>query len=205
MCETASPAQERKDKAGGPEKTEKTVLGSSVFHSPLSKAETYYLAEPRDDLLKVDARIGHARLTGVYDSGSQINVLSDKYMNKCGLPITTEGIDWYRITGVNGGLVRCVGIIPNARIYITENEHVTIGDLVIIEHAGFDLLLGRPWITVNRAGTNEEDDGTYLTFRSKGRPYSVNVSPNPDNDSKNSSVQVLAKPLPSTYVVAAAS
>ena len=203
--EASSPAQEKSDKAGGPEKTEKTVLGSNVFHTPPSKSGTYHLDEPRDDLLKVPVRIGKATMTGVYDSGSQINVLSDKFAGKCGLPITTEGIERYKITGVNGGLARCVGIIPKAKIYVTDNEYVTIGDLVIIEHAGFDLLLGRPWITVNRAGTSEEDDGTHLVFKSKGIEFSVNVSPNPDYESKVAGVRGFPQTQPSTYVVAAAS
>ena len=56
--EVPSPAQERKDKVEVPEKTEKTVLGSTVSHLPPSTIETYQLAEPRDDLLKIQARIG---------------------------------------------------------------------------------------------------------------------------------------------------
>jgi len=203
--EVSSPAQEKREKAGEPEKTEKTVLGSNVSHLLPSSIESFQLAEPRDELLKVAAKIGRTWMNGVYDTGSQINVLSDRFMHTCGLPVTTEGVERYRITGVNGGLARCVGIIPKARIYITESEWVTIGDLVIIEHAGFDLLLGRPWITVNRAGTEEKDDGTYLTFRSKGKRYSVNVLPNPDYDEKLDEPLVLTEAPPSTYVVAAVS
>lgn len=56
----------------------------------------------------------------------------------------TEGAEHYKISGVNGGFACCVGIIPNARIYLTESEIETIGELVAVEHTGFDLLLGRP-------------------------------------------------------------
>ena len=118
-------------------------------------------------------------MEGVYDSGSQINVLSDKFMKTCGLPITTEGCDRFRISGVSGGLACCVGRIPNAKIFLTDSELETVGDLVIVEDSGFDLLLGRPWITTNRVGTHEEDEGTYLTFRSNGEDYDVNISPDP--------------------------
>ena len=160
------------------EKNEKTVLRACISQPLPQVSECYHLAEPRDDLLKVPARIGQARMTGVYDSGSQINVISDKFIHTCGLPVTTKGIEHYKITGVSGGLAHCIGVIPNATIYITDEEWATVGELVVIKHAGFDLLLGRPWSTMNRAGTSEEDDGTYLSFRSKGEEHSVNISPN---------------------------
>jgi hypothetical protein len=164
-------ASERKEKA------EKTVLGSSVSKS--YRASDNRLGEPRDELLKVPAKVGRAKMMGVFDSGSQINVLSDKWAKRCGLPVSTDGIERYRITGVNGGIARCVGIIPNAKIYVTHNKLPTRGELVVVEHSGFDLLLGRPWGTANAAGMREAIEGTYLNFMSKGKEYEVNVAPNP--------------------------
>ena len=204
--EAFSPAQERKDKSDKTEKIERNALGSSLLQPLPQDSDGYQLCEPREDLPTVEARIGRARMEGVYDSGSQINVLSDKYAKVSGLPVTTEGTDRYRITGVNGGLARCVGIIPSARIYITENELVTVGDLIVIEHAGFDLLLGRPWITMNRAGTFEKDEGTYLTFRSRGRRYSTLAAENPHYKGKREQTQDWKQsqiPVSSNYAVAA--
>jgi len=177
------------------ETTEKTFLRTCLSQPLPQKSQSYHLAEPRDDLLKVPARVGQARMTGVYDSGSQINVISDRFMHKCGLPVTTEGIEHYKITGVNGGLAHCVGIIPNAEIYITDREFATVGELVVIKHAGFDLLFGRPWITMNRVGTSEEDDGTYLSFRSEGEEYSVNILPRFNYSEKGKEIPVWVNPL----------
>jgi hypothetical protein len=75
-------------------------------------------------------------MTGVFDCGSQVNVLSDRYAKMCGLPIMAEGAERYRITGVNGGLARCVGVIPNVRIYLTESELETHGELLVVKDGG---------------------------------------------------------------------
>ena len=174
----------------------KTVLRTCIIQLPPQKLESYHLAEPRDDLLEVPAMVEQARMMGVSDCGSQINVLSDRFMHKCGLPVITEGIECYKITGVSGGLAHCVGVIPNAQIYVTDKELETIGELVVIEHAGFDLLLGRPWITMNCAGTHEEDDGTYLSFRSEGEQHNINTSPSSSFSKKDEGIQAWMEPLP---------
>jgi hypothetical protein len=169
---------------------EKKVLGSSAAPQPLlDDSEETRVSKPseeatavmmaRDDLPTVAVRIGRARVKGVFDSGSQVNVLSEKFMRQCGLPVQTENLHRYRISGIDGGPAECVGVIPNAKIYLTESELPTVGDLVVVRDAVFDLLLGRPWGTGNAAGIREEKEGTYLNFRSKGGRYEVNVAPNP--------------------------
>ena len=176
----------------GLEKNEKNALGANVSQSFLRKYAGRALGDPRDELLKVPATIGRAKIMAVFDSGSQINVLSDKWLKTCGLPVCTDGIERYRITGVNGGLARCVGRIPNAKIYVTDSELETIGELIVVEECGFDLLLGRPWATVNRAGLREAIEGTYLSFNSEGDAYEVNVAPNPNFEEKLRGIEVAA-------------
>ena len=168
------------------EKVEKNALGANVSQSLIRENNRYPLGEPRDDLLIVEARVGRVTMPAVFDSGSQVNVLSEKWMKVCGLPVSTEGVERYRITGVNGGLARCVGMIPNAKIYLTDNDLVTIGDLIVVEHSGFDLLLGRPWATMNGAGLREAKEGTYINFLSQGKPFEVNACPNPSYEEKES-------------------
>ena len=163
----------------GPERREKNVYQSNLSQSLLQQQTRRRLGLPRDDLLRIAAKVGQAKVTAVFDSGSQVNVLSDQFVRRCGLPIMTEGSDRLKISGVNGGLARCTGIIPNAKIHLTESELETIGELVIVEDAGFDVLLGRPWATVNGAGLREAAEGTYLSFDSEGGRYEVLVSPNP--------------------------
>ena len=94
--------------------------------------------------------------------------------------MTTDGIERYKITGVNGGLARCIGIIPDAKIYVTDSELETVGELIVVKQSGFDLLLGRPWSTVNQAGLCEAAEGTYMSFLSKGTEYVINVAPDWD-------------------------
>ena len=177
---TAASKPQREASAQTPDRkgaTEKTALGANLSQSSELKRDSD-LQESRDELPTVLARVGRIQIPAVIDSGSQVNVLSDRWLKKCGLPITTQNANRYRITGVNGGLANCLGIIPNARIYLTESELVTVGDLLVVEHSSFDLLLGRPWATVNSGGLREEDDTTYLSFNSEGRPYETNASPN---------------------------
>ena len=167
-------------------KKEKNALGANVSQSSGLKGDECALGESRDGLLMVLARIGRATMPAVFDSGSQVNVLSEKWVRSCGLPVSTEGAERYRITGVNGGLARCVGIIPKAKIYLTDSELVTVGDLIVVEHSGFDLLLGRPWATMNGGGLREAREGTYLIFKSGGLNFEVNACPNPNYDEKQS-------------------
>jgi len=177
----------REGPSQAPEKTEgaeKNALGANVSLSSGKFGKGYTLGEPRDDLLIVTATVGKVEIPAVFDSGSQVNVLSDKWAKKCGLPVSTEHADRYRITGVNGGLAQCVGVIPNAKIYLGDNEFETIGDLIVVEHSGFDLLLGQPWAMINGGGLREADEGTYLIFKSRGYTYKVIISINPNFDEK---------------------
>ena len=169
---------------------EKKVLGSNVaprsflgnyeeMRASIPSEETRTVMVPRDDLPTVTAKIGEARMTGVFDSGSQVNVLSEKFMRHCKLPVQTENLHQYRISGIDGGPAVCVGFIPQAKISLTESGLPTIGDLVVVKEAVFDLLLGRPWATGNAAGIREEEEGTFLSFVSLDNKYEVNVAPNP--------------------------
>ena len=133
--------------------------------------------ETRDDLLTISARVGTRKLTGVFDSGSQANIISEECALGCGLPIQVKDLGKVRISGIDGGLAKCVGIIPEAAIYVTDSNLETFGQLLVIRDAAFKLLLGRPWGTRNRAGIREAPEGTYLSFQSQGTSYEINVSP----------------------------
>ena len=154
----------------------KSFFGSNVWQ-PLSNKEDGSEVETRDDLLMVSARIGNIPLTGVIDSGYQANIINEKYARACGLPIQVGGLEKIKISGVNGGLAKCVGVIPEAAIYVTDSQLETTGKLLVIEDAAFKLLLGRPWGTRNKIGIREANEGTYLSFDSKGERYEINVSP----------------------------
>ena len=165
------PTQEKK------EKTEKTVLWSSTVE-PLPQNLEKGKFDVRDDLPTVSARVGQATMMAIVDSGSQVNVMSEKYMRRCCLPVRTDNTHQYRITGIDGGPAMCIGIIPKATIFITEREIPTVGEIVVVKDAIFDLILGRPWTTGNGANLIEEPDGTYLELRNGEEHYSINVCPN---------------------------
>jgi hypothetical protein len=127
---------------------EKTILGSNLLKPPsltglnVGAAQDNSL-EVRDELLTVSAKIGEVKLNAVFDSGSQVNVLSEDYAEVCGLPIQKENLDRYKLTGVDGKSAQCVGIIPRTTILLTESELETIGQpIVVVKNSTFALLLG---------------------------------------------------------------
>jgi hypothetical protein len=166
-----TPDQKEPDEGDG-----KKSFGSNLWQ-PLSSTTDVTELETRDDLLMVSARVGDIQLTGVVDSGSQANIINERYARACGLPIQVGGLEKIKISGVNGGLAKCVGVIPEAAIYVTDSQLETTGKLLVIEDAAFKLLLGRPWGTRNGMGIREATEGTYLSFDSQGERYEINVSP----------------------------
>src|SRR6201992_1354106 len=170
---------ERKEKV-----EEKTVLGSNLLQPWSvgaveigSEAVPQEVPEVRDGLLEMDVKIGQGKFTGIFDSGSQLNVLSEQCAKRCGLPIQTKNLDSLKVAGI-GGLVNCVGIIPKANILLTESEVQTVGQpIAVIRDANFELLLGRPWGTRNKANLCEEPEGSLLYFNGPDGRYFVNLSP----------------------------
>ena len=165
--------QEKKEK----HENEKTVLWSNVW-GPFSEELEEQKFDIRDDLPMVSAKVGQAQMVGVIDSGSQVNVMSEKFMKKCCLPIRTDNTHQYRITGIDGGPAVCVGVIPETDILVTKTKIPTTGEIVAVKNAIFDLILGRPWTTGNGANLLERPEGTYLEIWKGKRHYVVNVCPN---------------------------
>ena len=168
----ARPTLEQKEKD---EQPGKSVFGTA-FDNPSKNLDSAKW-EARDELLTLSVRIGDVILKGIFDSGSQANIISEEYAKLSGLPIQMKDLGKVRISGIEGNPAKCVGIIPNASIFVTDNELETFGQLLVIRDATFDLLLGRPWGSGNGGGIREAPEGTYLIFESHGIEYQVNVSP----------------------------
>jgi hypothetical protein len=165
--------QERKER----NENEKTVLWSSAL-GPFTEDLGEVKFDVRDDLPTISAQVGQAQMVAVIDSGSQVNVMSEKFMRKCCLPIRTDNTHQYRITGIDGGPAVCMGVIPEADILVTERKIPTTGEIVVVKNAIFDLILGRPWTTGNGANLLERPEGTYLEIWKGKKHYVVNVCPN---------------------------
>ena len=135
------------------------------------------LGKARDKLPTVEARVGRARMRAIIDTGAMVNVISERMFKKAGLP---RNDDTLQLKDVNGGSKGSSGMIEMAKIYITPNRRITVGDLWVMNTEKFDLLLGREWQTMNRTGIQEKEEGTFLNFRSRGKEYDVNVLPAPE-------------------------
>ena len=75
----------------------------------------------------------------------------------------------------------CIGTIPEAEIYLSSGKIITAGPKIhVIKHTLFQVLLGRPWLTMNRVSIEERKEGTCLVFELDKTQYVINVSPNPN-------------------------
>ena len=172
-CEASRQTQEKIEPG---DQVGRTFVGSNL--EPPSESESgEEVWESRDDLLTMSVRIGKETMMGVFDSGSQANIISEECAKKCGLPIQVGDLKKIKISGVDGGIAQCVGIIPQAPIYVTDLELKTYGKLLVVRKAAFKLLLGRPWGRENKGGIREASEGTYLSFQSGSKYYEINVSP----------------------------
>jgi hypothetical protein len=87
----------------------------------------------KGDLLKVPVRIGKARMTGIFDSGSQLNVISQNLAEKAGIPWLDAEPHQIQLLSVDGNLTRCAGMVPMAEITIETDDGpiLTRGNLYV--------------------------------------------------------------------------
>jgi hypothetical protein len=155
----------------------------SIIYEP-AVVDAAQIQPPQDSLLKMEAQVGNASMTSLFDSGSQINLISQKKAIEAGLPWSTKQEHRPKMISVDGTVSKCAGKVRRAVIGMTDKKLPTKGNLYVKAASGFDLLLGRPWGRKNRAHLLEKQDGSHITFRSetprygKGR-YGVNVCPTP--------------------------
>ena len=134
------------------------------------------LREARSELLKIEATIGDAVMKGIVDTGSMVNMISAAKAEESGLPSVPLRRKPFKVIGVNGVTSICRSKIPSAEIFLTVKQHVTHGDLYVLDKADFDLLLGRPWGTYNGVGIEERVRGTYVSYITGVMRYEVNAS-----------------------------
>ena len=132
--------------------------------------------EARAELLKIEATVGDAVMMGIVDSGSMVNMISARMLEESGLPSVPLREKAFRVTGVNGRTSRCKSWIPKAKILLTKKRVVTEGDLYVLEDADFELILGRPWATLNGVNIEEKVRGTFVSWTSGNERYEINAS-----------------------------
>jgi len=121
-------------------------------------------AAARDALIKLPVTIGNATMTGIYDSGSQVNLISENMARQAGLPWLTDRDNQLRLISVDKTVSVCEGKIPQALMFMAENKRPTFGELHVKKNTGFDLLLGRTWSTANVSSLEEKPEGTILSW-----------------------------------------
>ena len=141
------------------------------------KVAAYAMGVPREDLLVIPTKIGKKQMRGLFDSGCQVNIISQKMVEEAGLPWSEEPDCAIGVTAFNGERSRCIGKVPYSKLKVTECELPTYGEMYVHKGTDFDLLLGRTFGTENKVNLEEEDDGTYLSFLSGKDRYRFNACP----------------------------
>ena len=128
--------------------------------------------------MELQVHIGKAVATAIIDTGSQLNLISEKIYAKSGLVRTDENTSPF--TDASGKGNWCIGSIPEAEVFITLNKLRTPGpELSVMEDPPFQVILGRPWLTLNEVNIEERPDGTYIRLERRGKTYLINVCPKP--------------------------
>lgn len=114
-----------------------------------------------DALITVPLICNGQSLSGIIDTGSQLNIMREEIANWLQLPI--DRTVQIRMNDANGGEGQLIGMIPD--VTLMSGKFSTVGNFYVGDRVPFDLLLGRPWQHGNKGNIEEQEDGTFLVFR----------------------------------------
>ena len=112
--------------------------------------------EIREGLLEVPAHIRGVPMTGIFDCGSQISIISKRIADQAGLPWSSDQESRIRLVTASGRHTRMLGKIPDAKIWLTDSNLPTTTDLYVNPGNGFDLLMGRSFGSRNEVNLKEK-------------------------------------------------
>ena len=147
-----------------PEEIEEVYLGSTLDPD-----------HARRDLIKIDVTVGSVTMGGVVDTGSMINMISKEMLEETGLLMVPLKNQTLTIQGMSRLASMCKQYIPCAAIGVTPAKMVTYGELYMLENADFNLLLERPWETLNNIFIQNKDYETYVGWPLKSGQWWVNA------------------------------
>ncbi|KAF9783730.1 hypothetical protein BJ322DRAFT_1109578 [Thelephora terrestris] len=146
--------------------------------------EAVLMTEPRDGLIKIPVNVEGTMMTGVFDSGSQLNIISQRLVEKAGIPWSRSRRYQIPLISVDGNITKPAGMIPRAQLIMeTDTGQVrTISNLHVKHDAGFQLLLGREWGVKNKANWIEDEERPHITIQTnkgvrKIRPLPTHIWP----------------------------
>ena len=82
--------------------------------------KTVNLTQARDSLMRVKVYVGDAVATAIIDTGSQLNLVSERKFCESGLVRTEEKV--ISFTGATGGGNTCIGTIAGVEVFISPNK-----------------------------------------------------------------------------------
>ena len=121
-------------------------------------------------LIKIPVEINGVVLEGIFDTGSNINIISkEAWKRAVRWPMNVKkGIT---MRDANGGEGYLPGLLTNVPLQCGDIH--TRADLFVAPHVSFELLLGRAWQETNLVALDELRDGTYLLFKDPADPDEI--------------------------------
>ncbi|KAJ8488790.1 hypothetical protein ONZ45_g13826 [Pleurotus djamor] len=145
-----------------------TAQQESVFYQeapPKNRNKTTYMftmspgIEDCSSLTQLPVTCGGTSLDAIVDTGSQVNLMSEKVRHKLGLE-TVFAKSSLTVQGSNGKSTRLERIVRHLRLRCGGTD--TLANVFVSEDTPYDLILGRPWQRMNRVSMKESLEGTYL-------------------------------------------
>ena len=100
------------------------------------------LSLAREDLIEIPAQIGGIPMTGIFDTGSQVSIISQRAVEAAGLPWTRGPGSKIRLKGIGGESTTCIGKVESAKVLFTRHRVPTYGDLFVNPSDEFNLVIG---------------------------------------------------------------
>ena len=124
---------------------------------------------------KIPVKVEGTMMTGIFDSGSQINIVNQGILEKAGIPWLKSRKYQISLMSVDGTVTRCAGMLPQAKMIVETNQGLvlTMADLYVKGNTRFQLLLGRDWGVENAANWVEAGSNSYIEIGTDNGPGEI--------------------------------
>ena len=171
VIEESDPSEEVADDQLAQEPDTDTDEGSNLNRKRVSGQSGRRL----NGLIKIPVKVEGTMMTGIFDSGSQINIVNQGILEKAGIPWLKSRKYQIPLMSVDGTVTRCAGMLPQAKMIVETNQGLvlTMADLYVKGNTGFQLLLGRDWGVENAANWVEAGSNSYIEIETDKGPGEI--------------------------------
>lgn len=136
---------------------------SSLIHSPqTSEPNNLIVANDVEDLRTIELEVeGKIKVDAILDEGSQIISMRRDVWEKLGIPMRSD--KFMVMESANSSREPTMGFLPNLRVSV--GDCTLYLQVQVVENASYEILLGRPFLTLTQANTRHlSNGGSYITL-----------------------------------------